>query len=393
MKSDTEQMPGGNILIVDDSQDHLDLVLEMLTQEGYQVNTATNGTTALQLAQTTSPHLILLDINLPDLNGYEVCRRLKTDNATADIPVIFVSALTETLDKTKAFAVGGVDYVTKPFQVEEILSIIKTHLTLRNLEQQLDNRLTELQTLNTRLQSEMGMAREIQQKLLPPPSPNWPDLDVICYTQPAREVGGDFYAFIELDDRRRGIAVGDVSGKGAPAAMAGALSVGLLQAYAPNHPNPELLLSELNKDLCARLSSNHMNAACCYAIFDLSTLCITVANAGCMYPYLRRNGRPQEISARGLPLGAWPEFDYTALTLELQPNDMIVFSSDGLVEAQNEQGELFGFERFQTELKNLPANINAQAAVDHLVQLALNFTGPGDLHDDITILVARIADK
>lgn len=250
-----------------------------------------------------------------------------------------------------------------------------------------------LKAYRDRLENELALASQIQASFLPATLPPTPGLDLAVFWRSAREVGGDFYAFIELDDRRRGIAVGDVSGKGAPAAMAGALSVGLLQAYAPNHPNPELLLSELNKDLCARLSSNHMNAACCYAIFDLSTLCMTVANAGCMYPYLRRNGRLQEISARGLPLGAWPEFNYTALSLELQPNDMIIFSSDGLVEAQNEQGELFGFERFQTELANLPVNINSKAVVDHLVQLALNFTGPGDLHDDITILVARIVDK
>lgn len=247
-----------------------------------------------------------------------------------------------------------------------------------------------LQDYKDRLEKELTLASQIQATFLPATLPPTPHLELAVFWRSAREVGGDFYAYVELENGKRGIAVGDVSGKGAPAAMAGALAVGLLEAHAPLHFNPQSLLSELNKDLCSRLSARHMNVACCYAIIDNATSCITVANAGCMYPYLRRDNTIHEIPARGLPLGAWPDFDYMALSLPLQRGDLIIFSSDGLVEAQNSQGDLLGFERLQAELMSLPPHVDAQAAVNHLVNLALDFTGSGDLHDDITVLVARV---
>jgi sigma-B regulation protein RsbU (phosphoserine phosphatase) len=193
-----------------------------------------------------------------------------------------------------------------------------------------------------------------------------------------------------LGDGRQGIAVGDVSGKGAPAAMAGALAEGLLEAYAPMYTKPEILLSELNNDLDTRLAPNHMNVACCYAILDEPLSCLIVANAGCMYPYLRRGDTLHEIPAGGMPLGAWTNFDYVSLSVPLQSGDLLIFSTDGLIEAKNEHNEILGFERLQAELLKLPHNIRAQDAVNRLANIALNFANGGDLHDDITILVARV---
>ncbi len=265
--------------------------------------------------------------------------------------------------------------------------------TINDMATSLLNSRRSLQEYNDRLERELALASQIQASFLPATLPQLPGLELAVFWKSAREVGGDFDAHVELGNGQQGIAVGDVSGKGTPAAMVGALSVGLLEAYAANHRTPETLLSELNKDLCTRLADNHMNVACCYAIIDKPTHCLYVANAGCMYPYLRRGNSLHEVSARGLPLGAWREFDYVSISLTLQPCDLIVFSSDGLVEAHNEQGELFGFERLETELTGLPVDIGAQAAVDHLVKLALDFTGPGDLHDDITVLAARIVDR
>lgn len=136
------------ILVVDDLPDNLRLVSNLLVEQGYVVRKATNGTMALRSAQAEPPDMILLDINMPDLDGYEVCRQLKTFDNTRAIPVIFLSALDDALDKVKAFKVGGVDYITKPFQVEEMLIRIQTQLTVQRftqtLEQQVEQRTTEL---------------------------------------------------------------------------------------------------------------------------------------------------------------------------------------------------------------------------------------------------------
>mgnify|MGYP001250926349 CR=1 FL=1 len=129
----------GDILIVDDTPANLTLLAGMLKDRGHRVRPVPSGRLALKAVESQPPDLILLDINMPEMNGFEVCGRLKADRKTADIPVIFISALTETLDKVKAFSCGGVDYVTKPFQFEEVEARVETHLELRRYEKSLEN--------------------------------------------------------------------------------------------------------------------------------------------------------------------------------------------------------------------------------------------------------------
>ncbi|HOU13846.1 MAG TPA: response regulator [Anaerolineae bacterium] len=138
-------LPKASILIVDDTPFNVRFLADILTREGYAVQTAMAGDSALEAVQTSVPDLILLDIMMPGLSGYEVCERLKADPKTHHTPVIFLSALNQELDKVRAFAVGGVDYITKPFQVKEILARIETHLSLRRLQQQLEENNSALQ--------------------------------------------------------------------------------------------------------------------------------------------------------------------------------------------------------------------------------------------------------
>ncbi|MCB0209881.1 MAG: response regulator [Anaerolineae bacterium] len=152
------ETPDGNILIVDDQLPNLRLLVSILTEQGYKVRGVPNGATALTAARLAPPDLVLLDINMPEMSGYEVCRQLKAEAVTVDIPVIFISAIDEVVDKVKAFVVGGVDYVTKPFQAEEVLMRVKTHLTLRRLQQQLHGQ-------NVRLEQEIVQRKEAQAEL------------------------------------------------------------------------------------------------------------------------------------------------------------------------------------------------------------------------------------
>lgn len=166
----------GNILLIDDTPDNLRLLTSVLSEQGYKVRSVINGQMALMGATAAPPDLILLDINMPDMDGYEVCQQLKMKPETAEIPVIFVSAFDETLDKVKAFGVGGVDYITKPFQVREVLARVENHLNLRNLQRQLRSlndeleqrvrlRTAELEQLNQTLQTEIAERKQIQAKL------------------------------------------------------------------------------------------------------------------------------------------------------------------------------------------------------------------------------------
>ncbi len=143
--------PRETILIVDDTPANLRLLFQILVEQGYKVRVAVSGDRALETVQVNVPDLILLDIMMPDMDGYEVCRRLKADEKTRDIPIIFISALSTTENKIKAFTTGGVDYVTKPFQAEEVLARVRTHLTLRQLQQQLQQMNVKLLTANNSL--------------------------------------------------------------------------------------------------------------------------------------------------------------------------------------------------------------------------------------------------
>ncbi len=159
MSEQPETATRGNILIVDDTPTNLHLFMRLLTKQGYDVRPVGDGYLALESARAEPPDLILLDVLMPGMTGYEVCERLKADERTRDIPVIFVSALGEVLDKVKAFAVGGVDYISRPFQIPEVLARITTHLTLRNLQQ-------GLQEKNAQLRQEIAERKRAEERLL-----------------------------------------------------------------------------------------------------------------------------------------------------------------------------------------------------------------------------------
>ncbi|MCX6133289.1 MAG: response regulator, partial [Ignavibacteriales bacterium] len=136
--------PGGSILIVDDTLDNLRLLSHMLTERGYSVRAAKSGLEALASIQAAKPDLLLLDIKLPDLSGYEVCARLKADSATSDLPIVFLSVMDETKDKLQGFKAGGVDYITKPFHAEEVLARVHTHIEIGRLREELERQAVDL---------------------------------------------------------------------------------------------------------------------------------------------------------------------------------------------------------------------------------------------------------
>jgi sigma-B regulation protein RsbU (phosphoserine phosphatase) len=230
-----------SILIVDDTPANLRLLSQMLAEQGYHARPVPDGPLALAAARADPPDLILLDIRMPEMDGYLVCEELKADARTRDIPVIFISALDATKDKVRAFQSGGVDYVTKPFQAAEVLARVDTHLSLRELQK-------ELVDANERMAQELSLAGEVQASFLPLEPPTLAGWQVAATLQPARQASGDFYDFLSLPGGRLGIVMADVSDKGAGAALFMALSCTLIRTYAPQHSGqPERLLGAVNR--------------------------------------------------------------------------------------------------------------------------------------------------
>src|SRR3954452_9713974 len=218
-KPDSGAGQPASILVVDDTPANLQVLAGMLKDRGYKVRPVPGGKLALLAARRDPPDLILLDINMPEMSGYEVCEHLKADPQLRGIPVIFISALTEQLDKVKAFAIGGVDYITKPFQMEELHARVETHLKLRRLQVELEEANARLAKANTRMSRDLGAAAKIQETFLPREVPRVPGTDFAWVYRPCDELAGDGLNVIPLGEGKVGLYVLDVSGHGVAAAL------------------------------------------------------------------------------------------------------------------------------------------------------------------------------
>jgi predicted ester cyclase len=256
-------------------------------------------------------------------------------------------------------------------------------LTQQRLEQEMQER--EL------LEHELRVARSIQQASLPKEVPTLEGWQISPYYQPAREVGGDFYDFHLLSEDQLGVVVGDATGKGVPAALVMSTTCGMLQLAAQAlDSSPGEVLERVNETLFARIPPN-MFVTCFYTILDPKSGSLSYANAGHDLPYLHRNGDAEELRARGMPLGLMPGMNYEQKEMALDAGEGVLFYSDGLVEAHDPGGEMFGFPR----LRSLVAEHGEKRSLgDALLEELRSFTGEEwEQEDDITLVTLQRAKK
>jgi serine phosphatase RsbU (regulator of sigma subunit)/predicted ester cyclase len=239
-----------------------------------------------------------------------------------------------------------------------------------------------------RVEQELQVARSIQQASLPNDVPTLEGWEIIHHYQPAREVGGDFYDFLELSNGHLGLLVGDATSKGVPAALVMASTRSMLRAVArASEYAPGEVLSRVNDSLVTDIPPN-MFVTCFYAILDPEKCSLRYANAGHDLPYLHRNGNAEELRARGMPLGLMPGMDYEEKEIALDAGEAALFYSDGLVEAHNPEGEMFGFPRLR-ELVAEHAD-KERSMEETLLEELYSFVGEGwKQEDDITLLTLR----
>jgi len=257
---------------------------------------------------------------------------------------------------------------------------------LADLTQQ---RLEQERIERERIEQELKVARTIQQASLPKEVPTLAGWQIAPYYQPAREVGGDFYDFLELPNGRLGIVVGDATGKGVPAALVMASARSMLRALAHASNSPGDVLRRVNDVLVTDIPPN-MFVTCFYTILDPKSASLRYANAGHDLPYLRRrDGEAEELRARGMPLGVMPGTAYEEKEVLLDSGDSTLFCSDGLVEAHNPQREMFGFPRLRRLIAEHDETEEG-SLVDFLIDGLRSFTGDGwEQEDDITLVTLR----
>jgi len=367
------------VLIVDDVPANVDVLVQALRGQ-YQLSVAIDGTTALQTAERLLPDLVLLDILMPGLDGYEVCRRLRASPRTREIPVMFLSSLEDAQDKARGFEAGGNDYLVKPFAILEVQARVRSLLRAK----------AYADAVKEKLAYELRIAREIQMGILP--------LDIAAATEgtgveadaalePAQTVGGDLYEVLRTADGNLFVAMGDVSGKGIPAALFMAVTMTLMRALAPGLPRPEEILRRVNDGLVAHNPRNMFVTLLC-AIYEVRTGRLTYASAAHPAPVLVRNGAARPLPVEpDLPAGIRAGLAVGSQSVELQPGDLVVFYTDGVTEAFNAAGNLYGESRLLSELAGLSGSAaEATAAVLRGVRA---HAGDHPQSDDIALLALR----
>jgi sigma-B regulation protein RsbU (phosphoserine phosphatase) len=248
----------------------------------------------------------------------------------------------------------------------------------------------EIARQERRLERDLALARELQMRLLPQALPQVEHLELAAKFTPARAIGGDLYDFIPYSLSRLGIVIGDVSGKGAPAAIYAALVSGILRSHAPIEPSPAEMLSAVNLSLAERRIEAQF-VSLIYAVWDDQQRTLLVANSGLPRPVLLHDGKNNVIEATGLPLGLFDDASYDEFRFKMKPGDMFVFFSDGILDARNRQGELFGRERVEKIIEEC-AGRSADCVVDSVFKAVAEHSAGVETFDDQTVVAIKVKD-
>jgi sigma-B regulation protein RsbU (phosphoserine phosphatase) len=372
--------PSSTILVVDDNPVNLQVLVRTLDGCGHRILVARGGRAALEIARRTQPDLVLLDVMMPDLGGFEVCKALKAEAATRDSAVIFLSALGDVEDKVSGLSLGAVDYITKPIQPEEVQARVANHLMRLFLER-------ELRRSRDRLDRELAKAAQLQRQLLPRMLPSHPALTFGPYYRTSRHAGGDYYDVLDLGGDRFAVIVADVSGHGATAAIVMAMIRSVLHTPAGCSGDPAAVLGYINEHF-HYLWDDSIFATAIYAVFDANASTLKVACAGHPPPLLVREGEPvaplpveATIPLLLTDIGHIPSTEFA-----LRPGDRVLFHTDGITDRENASGEPYEVERLAAALDAARSFAPAET-VNCLVADIEFFAGGREPEDDQTLLL------
>ncbi len=291
--------------------------------------------------------------------------------------------------KDKVIGVLDLEHTRRGFFTEEHKRTLTTLAAQMAIAIENARLYEEIARQERRLERDLALARELQVRLLPQNRPKLGHLEVAAKFVPARAIGGDLYDFIPYSMSRLGIVIGDVSGKGAPAAIYAALVSGILRSHAPIEPGPAEMLSAVNMSLAERRIEAQF-VSLIYAVWDDEQRRLTVANSGLPRPiYMHSNGSNEVIEATGLPLGLFDEADYDEFEFRMKPGDMFVFFSDGILDARNRKGELFGRGRVEQTVSEC-TDRSADCVVDSLFKAVAEHSAGVETFDDQTVVAIRV---
>ncbi len=371
------------IIVVDDDLTNLKMAGHILSRNNMRVTALKSGTALIDYLKTGTPDLILLDINMPGLDGFETMKLLKAQDSPArSIPVIFLTADENQESETRGLALGAMDFIKKPFVPDVLLLRVRHIIDLVKLQHSLERE-------NKRISSELAMASRLQAAMLPslfPAFPDREDIDIYASMNPARGVGGDFYDFFFLDHDHLCMLIADVSGKGIPAALFMMVSKTILAENARAGRTPAQILNVTNEMICAN-NPEEMFVTVWLGILEISTGVLTATNAGHEYPVLLGTDGSNELIKRkqNIAIGAFSESRYSEYQIRMTPGTKLFLYTDGLPEASDSDGNFFGMERMMDSLKAYGKK-GPKEVLQGMGEAVSRFAREKEQFDDLTML-------
>lgn len=383
------ELSGARILVVDDNADNRDVLERRLRRLGLTtVTQASDGVEALDIVRRQPFDLVLLDVMMPRMNGVEMLEIMRAENRLEETPVVMISAASEIDTVVRCIELGAEDYLPKPFNAALLGARVRAVLEKNFLRAQNRAQLA-------RLERELAEARLHQEAMLPSDFPVGVALDIHAIVDPALEVGGDLYDVFEVRPGLVCVAVGDVAGKGAGAALVMARTRSLLragtlqfQAIAGRTPKPSEIAAHVNEELCR--NNPHMKFVTLFVgFYDVASGLLAYCNAGHVFPVVvNADGAVEVANPTDPALGVIDDVGFGDHTLALTPGDLLLLASDGLSDIQDPALNSFGTERVLVVASRV-AGLSAAEAIAAIVEAGRVFADGAPQFDDVTILALR----
>jgi sigma-B regulation protein RsbU (phosphoserine phosphatase) len=384
-----QKKPGGKILVVDDDATSRKVLARILSSTGYDCREADNGREALNLIRFEQPSLLLLDFDMPGLNGTEVLHRLRADNdpTVAQIPVIMLTGHGGEQSEVLCLEAGADDFVTKPINTAVLRARIETQQRLRSMREQLQQQNDELEAWRKNLQRDLSAARLTQQSLIPQKTPRLPGWQVAACYRPVIQVGGDIYGWLRMNDGRILFWIADATGHGAAAALLTTLAKLLFHHGAVEHRAPVAIMQAVSNDFHSIFGARSFMTAMCVAL-DPKTGRASIVGAG--HPpllILRHDGAKELITSCAPPLGLAARSQFVKSIVDLAPGETFVLYTDGLYGGMD--GDKSRLTPAQLAEMLDPSARSAEAQLAHVLSAAAPRNENGSLPDDMAAVVIR----
>jgi len=377
------------ILIVDDDPTSRKILAHLLVAAGYKCRECEDGTRALQTIQERQPALLLLDFDMPGLNGAEVLKRLRSDNdpAVAQIPTIMLTAHGSEESEVRCLQAGADDFATKPINTAVLRARIETQLRLRSMRRQLERQNDELEQWRSNLERDLAAARLTQQSLIPQKPPALPGWEVATCYRPVIQVGGDIYGWLRMKDGQILFWIADGTGHGAAAALLTTLAKLLFHHGSVEQDAPASVMEAVNHDFRSIFGARSFMTAMCVAV-DPATGRASVVGAG--HPPLliaRRSGATETIASVVPPLGLIEHPEFTETIVDLKPGDTFLLYTDGLFGSRKGKQPRLTPQRLEKMLDHTAPS--AEALLGRILTEAVPAKGEEALPDDLAALAVR----